>query len=118
VVDHAPPSFDLLVRRNSEDAPLPQFKRNQRKADQYSNGLTLFKSDQCPYVHVMDDGIQQIGRELKIPVNIVQLERTREAQNMPCNYGVMGLYYHGELLTYHPIGKKQILEILESRISS
>jgi hypothetical protein len=28
---------------------------------------------------------------------------------------VMGLFYNGELLTYHPVGKKQLLELLESK---
>ncbi len=116
VVDHFPPSFDLLVRRNSADAPLPRFKRPRRIADRYARGLVFIKSAQCPYVYVMDEGVRQIGKELDIPVNIIELKSAREAQNSPCVYGVMGLFYNGELLTYHPTGKKQILELLESKM--
>ncbi len=112
-VDHFPPSFDLLVKRNSADAPLPRFKRPRRKADRYTRGLVFLKSAQCPYVHVMDEGIRQIGKELDIPVNIIELKSAREAQDSPCVYGVMGLFYNGELVTYHPAGKQKILERLE-----
>jgi ribosomal protein S18 acetylase RimI-like enzyme len=113
VADHALPSFDLLVKRNSADAPLPRFKKNWHKASRYTDGLTFIKSAQCPYAYVMDEGIKQIGRELDIPVNIMESKTTREAQNMPCAYGVMGLYYNGELLTYHPTNRKKIVELLK-----
>jgi len=116
VVDHAPPSFDLLVKRNSADAPLPRFKKNFRKSEKYPNGLTFIKSAQCPYVFVMDEGIRQIGQELNIPVNIVETKKMREARNLPCAYGTMGLFYNGELLTYHPTNKKKIIEMLEARM--
>jgi len=116
VIDHAPPSFELLVKRNSADAPQPRFKKNRRKANQYPEGLTFIKSAQCPYVFVMDEGIRQIGMELNIPVNIVESKKTRKAQNLSCAYGVMGLYYNGELLTYHPTSKKKIVELLEARM--
>ncbi len=116
MADHAPPSFDLLVKRNSADAPLPRFKKNWRKGNKYPNGLTLIKSAQCPYAYVMDEGIRQIGRELNLPVHIVESTTTREAQNLPCAYGVMGLYYDGELLTYHPTNKEKIIEMLEARM--
>ena len=115
VADHAPPAFDLLVKRNSKDTPLPHFKKNWHKAEKNADGLTFIKSAQCPYMYVMDDGIKQIGQELNIPVNIVELKKTREAQNLPCVYGVMGLYYNGELLTYHPANKKQIIALLEAK---
>ncbi|HEU0295118.1 MAG TPA: GNAT family N-acetyltransferase [Anaerolineales bacterium] len=118
VVDHAPPSFDLLVRRNSANAPLPRFKKNWYRAKKYPNGLTFLKSAQCPYMYVMDEGIRQIGRDLNIPINIVQLKTAREAQNLPCAYGVMALYYNGELLTYHPTNRKQIVELLEAKMVS
>ncbi|MBI3739162.1 MAG: YoaP domain-containing protein [Chloroflexi bacterium] len=116
VVDHAPPSFDLLVKRNYADAPLPRFKQNWHKTNKYSNGLTFVKSAQCPYMYVMDEGIKQIGKELHIPVSIVQLETAHAAQKSPCVYGVMGLFYNGELLTYHPTGRKQILELLKEKM--
>jgi N-acetylglutamate synthase-like GNAT family acetyltransferase len=114
VVDHALPSFDLLVKRNFADAPLPRFKKNWHKANQYSKGLTFIKSAQCPYAYVMDDGIRKIGEELNIPVNIMESKKTSEAQKLPCAYGVMGLYYNGELLTYHPTNRKKILELLKA----
>ena len=96
---------------------MPHFNRNWQKEYKYSHGLTFLKSDQCPYMYVMDDSILQIGEELNIPVNIVRLETAQEAQNSPCVYGVMGLFYNGELLTYHPLGKEKILELLEHKIT-
>jgi GNAT superfamily N-acetyltransferase len=116
LVDHAPPSFDLLVKRFSADAPLPRFNQAWRNTEKIGQGLAFVKSDQCPYMYVMDEGIRQVGRELNIPVNIIHLDTAQEAQDSPCVYGVMGLFYNGELLTYHPVSKKQLLELLELKI--
>ena len=115
-MDHAPPSFDLLVRRNSAEAPLPNFKKNPHKTNRYPNRLTFVKSAQCPYAYVMDEEIQKIGGELGVPVRIVKTTKTREAQSLPCAYGTMGLFYDGELLTYHPTNKKKIIEMVEARM--
>jgi GNAT superfamily N-acetyltransferase len=116
LVDQAPPSFDLLVKRFSPNAPMPRFNQNWRGDYKFSRSLTFIKSDQCPYMYVMDDGLLQIGDELNIPVNIVRLETAQEAQSSPCVYGVMGLFYNGELLTYHPMGKEKILELLKPKL--
>jgi len=116
VADHAPPSFDLLVKRNSADAPLPRFKKNWKKANPYPDGLTLVRSAQCPYIYVMDAGTRELGNELEIPVNVIDVKSAREAQRMPCVYGTMGLFHQGELMTYHPEGRQKILELLESRM--
>jgi len=31
-------------------------------------------------------------------------------------YGVMNVFYNGELLTYHPIGGKKLRELLKDRL--
>lgn len=116
-VDQAPPSFDLLVKRFSPDAPIPRFNQTWQTDHKFSRGLIFTKSDQCPYAYVMDESILQIGEELDIPVNIVHLDTAQQAQNSPCVYGVMGLFFNGELLTYHPMSKEKILALLEPKLT-
>ena len=49
VVDTAPPDFELLVKKFNRNAPTPKFKGDwEKKLNQYSKGLTIFRADQCP----------------------------------------------------------------------
>jgi len=114
LADQAPPSFDLLVRRFDPDAPLPRFKRVEAKPPP---GLTLYHSDQCPYMQNLPAIVQGVGERLNLPVNIIHLDSPQAAQNSPCAYGVLGIFHDGELLTYRPAGTKKLLELLEAKLA-
>jgi hypothetical protein len=53
----------------------------------------------------------RVGGQLKIPVNIIQLDNARAAQASPCPYGTLGYFYNGELLTHRPTGAEKLLEL-------
>ena len=55
------------------------------------------------------------AEELGIPFRRIDLETCQEAQDSPCVYGVFGIFLNGQLLSYHPIGKKRLLELLQAR---
>ncbi len=113
VADELPP-FELLVKRFKPEAPLPRFKRMVQTP---LPGLTLYHSDQCPYMQNLPAIVQQVGGQLGVPVNLIQVESARQAQNSPCPYGVLGIYYDGELIEYRPAGTKKLLEILEPKLA-
>jgi hypothetical protein len=107
VVDKAPPTFDLLVKR-FDDAPYPAFPKDwEARAARYPSGLTLFRSDQCPYI---EDGAQaalEVAEELGIPAQVIQLETAQQVRNLsPSPYGVFNIVYCGRLLSYTYLGKK------------
>ncbi|MBN1219913.1 MAG: GNAT family N-acetyltransferase [Anaerolineae bacterium] len=112
-VDQAPPSFGLLVKR-FDDAPLPAFPTNwTERASRYGDGLTIIRSDQCPYI---DDAVKIIGDGVgkrNIPFRVVELKSAQEAQELsPSAYGLFGVVYNGQLLSYHYLGQKDLLKLL------
>jgi ribosomal protein S18 acetylase RimI-like enzyme len=113
VIDRAPPGFELLVRRFGA-GPLPAFPQDwAERAERYGAGLTIIRSDQCPY---LDDAVRtalETAAEAGTPVQVVELTSGQEVQaRSPSAYGVFGLVHDGELLSFHPIGKKEILKRL------
>jgi N-acetylglutamate synthase-like GNAT family acetyltransferase len=51
LVDKAPPDFELLVKKIKENVHSPKFRGDWReRLNQYSKGLTIIRSDQCPYL--------------------------------------------------------------------
>lgn len=108
VVDHAPPCFELLVKRFG-DAPLPAFPTDwPERLASYGPGLTIVRSGQCPYI---EDGVQgtvQLAREYGVEARIVELASGRELQERaPSPYGTFDVVHDGELLSHHVLGRKR-----------
>jgi ribosomal protein S18 acetylase RimI-like enzyme len=112
-VDAAPPAFELFVKRWDPIAPLPKLMRGWRDAATLPNGLTMFASDQCPYIFFTERTVQAVADQLNVPVAIVRVETARQAQQSPCPYGVMGIFYDGRLLSYRPIGAEELIKSIQ-----
>ncbi|MFC4598904.1 GNAT family N-acetyltransferase [Cohnella hongkongensis] len=112
VVDEAPPAFELLVKKFRE-GPSPQFPGDwAERAGKYPNGITVLRSDQCPYVDQAVQVIVETARELDVQVKVIELRDCQDARNAPSAFGVFTVMYNGELLTYHPVTKRELLKLL------
>ncbi|MQY78458.1 MAG: GNAT family N-acetyltransferase [Bacteroidetes bacterium] len=110
-VDQAPPSFNLMVKKFG-DYPSPSFTKNwDKNIKKHGNGLTVFRSDQCPYI---DDAVAMVAdtaEELGIDYRFVDLKSSRDVQNLsPSAYGVFGILYNGSLLSYYYLLKKELVK--------
>jgi hypothetical protein len=116
-VDQAPPSFDLLVKRFG-DAPLPAFPTNwEERLRRYGPGLTIVRSDQCPYIESVTQIIQDAAAKFGLEARVVELGSHREVQEAtPSAYGVFNMVYDGELVTYHWIGEKELRQFFGRRL--
>lgn len=65
--DEAPPSFELVVNP-FDDGPVPRFPDDwAERAAKYGDGITLLRSDQCPYIDSAVQTIVDTAAELDIP---------------------------------------------------
>lgn len=112
IVDEAPPHFQLVVKQVTE-SQTPKFPTDwETRAEQYGEGITILKSDQCPYIENSVDVIVETANELGIQATVIELNSSQEAQNAPSAYGVFSVIYNGKLLTYHPVTKRDFLKLL------
>lgn len=119
IVDQAPPSFDLLVRRFGENKA-PKFPHDwERRMKQFGPGLTIVYADQCPY---MPDAVRKAVEHFKdrgIESQVIQLETREDVQaKSPTPFGVFGVVYNGELVSYHYLGDKQLKRFDEDILKS
>lgn len=113
-VDRAPPSFELMVKPFGKGV-LPSFTDHwDKKAMQHGRGLTIIRSDQCPY---LDDATQialETAKELGFRGRVVELKDCMQVRaKSPSAYGVFSLVYNGKLLSYHYLTKKELIKKLE-----
>ena len=115
-VDHAPPGYELLAKDFGQ-APPPLFPTDwDRRAASFGEGLTVVRTDQCPY---LDDAVNttlDVGRERGLKVQAVELTNAREVrQRAPSPYGVFSIVLDGEVLSHYYQPKKKLIELLDAR---
>ncbi len=115
LVDEAPATFELLVKRFKKKAPLPKFKGDwDKKITSYGKGLTIIRSDQCPYIAKFVREIVETAREkYGLDPQMVELTNCKEAQNAPSPYATSGMIYNGRLVADHPISNRRFINIME-----
>jgi hypothetical protein len=118
VVDSAAPDFDLLVKKFNDDAPNPKFKGTwQENLRQYSEGLTIVWSGQCPYpAKYVEELAETAEKEFNIVPQVVELKTCEEAQNSPCPFGVFCVVYDGKVVAGTPISKRRLSNILKKEL--
>ena len=111
-VDSMPPHFELYAKQFSEKAPLPRFNPIPKsRLDRYASGVTIFKSDQCPYADGYANVVTEIAKQGGIPCRIEHIENCKEAQNSIDPYGTFSVLLNGKALTYKHV-KKELLDLI------
>lgn len=101
-LDQAPPSFQLLAFRFAPDAPLPALPQDwDARAAAFGPGLTVVRTDQCPYNENASNGILQFAASKGLPARLVTLHTAAQVREQaPCAYGAFGVVYNGRLFSY------------------
>jgi len=98
-----------------DTAPPPTLLNHwERKAEQFARGLTVFRSDQCPYI---DDAVKTVlatADKRNIESRVVELKTSEDVKSLaPSPYGVFSIVYNGKLLSPHYLLEKELLQRLE-----
>jgi len=112
-VDKAPPAFELMVKKFVDDAPPLSFTGNWKtKMSRYGKGLTVFRSDQCPYIENYVKGAKEKAKELGIKYQVVELSSCQDVRDLaPSAYGVFGIVYKGRILSYSNLVKNELSDL-------
>jgi GNAT superfamily N-acetyltransferase len=118
VVDTAPPDFELLVKKFKKSAPSPRFKGDwEKKLAKYGKGITIIRSDQCPYnAKFIREIVETTQKKYRIKPKVIELKSSKEAQNCPSPFGVSTLILDGRLVADHPISNRRFMNIMEKEL--
>ncbi len=100
-VDTAPPSFTLLVKAFGDAEP-PRFSGGwTEKAARCGSGLTIVRTDQCPYIEDAAALMHRCAADHGIESREVTLTSAKEVrQEAPSAYGVFNAVLDGRLFSY------------------
>lgn len=114
VVEEISP-FTLLVKKFDKNVVSPSFVRNfEDKAKIYNEGLTVIRTNQCPYNEDAVDIYRKFADKYKLPFNIVELKSSKDIrEKSPTPYGTFAVVYNGNLVTYSYLKETQIEKIFK-----
>jgi len=120
IIEKAIPDFELLALKFDESAEDPKFTiEEDRLSKEYSEGLTILRSVQCPYTLKNVNAIVETARrDYGLEPRVVDIANSREAQRSPCAFGTFCIIHDGEIISYHPISNKRFQNIMERRIKN
>ena len=115
--DEAPPSFELLVRKNRQGAPDPRFRDVVRSGTiEDKDGVVIMYSHQCPF-HEDFVGIMLVtARDLGLPAKKIKIDNLESAQQVPYPTGLAGNYLNGKFLSYEITTAKRFEEMLRQHL--
>lgn len=112
-VDRAEPDFELLVLKFRPEFEDPKFK--EMSLEEYSKGLTILRSPQCPYSVKNVDAIIQTAKNMNLDVRLIELDDAESAQRSPCAFGTFCIVNDGVILSHHPISNARFQNIIKSK---
>jgi hypothetical protein len=117
-VDSIPPDLELLAKRFSDNASPPRFNViSKEELEDCGTGITVFKSDQCPYWDSAVKKLEEVAKQLDVPIRIKEIENCKQAQHNAHPYGTSCVLLDGNVVTYRPIGAKGLLNYLSRKES-
>jgi hypothetical protein len=98
--------FGLHVLKLKRSAKNPRFYRiPEKKKRSYGKGLTVFASDQCPYIHNTVQGLKQLAQKTKLSIRIKHLSSYKDIKEHCVHpYGVFCVLLNGSIVSYYPGG--------------
>ena len=114
LVDKAEPDFELLVFKFKKESIDPKFKIDTLDLKQYSKGLTIIRSPQCPYSEKNVNAIIDSAKKMKLDINLIDLKDFSSAQHVPCAFGTFCIIYNGEIISHHPISNTRFENIMKT----
>ena len=118
VIGSAPPDFELLMLKFNKTAPLPKFKENwKERLTKYSHGLTIIRSNQCPYTVKNVKEISELAvNTFGMKPEIINLNNCSEAQDSPCPFGTFCVIFQSKVIAHHPISGTRFTNIMKQEL--
>jgi GNAT superfamily N-acetyltransferase len=116
-LEHAPPRFDLLVKKFKKSAPNPKFPIDWDKRLGKFKDLTIAYTNQCPWAAKGLKDIRVAAKELGIQVNFIEFERAKDVQDRaPSPYGIFQVVKDGRIYADNCISGTRFKNIVQKEM--
>jgi GNAT superfamily N-acetyltransferase len=93
--------FSLLVKKINLEADNPAFKNSVTHGEcDDKNGIVIYYSNRCPFAEYhVKISMAETAENRKLPLKIIKLETTEQAQSSPTPATIFSLFLNGKFIT-------------------
>lgn len=100
-IEQAPYGFELLAHKFGK-SPDPYFPKDWEERLNRISGLTILRTQQCPFLDIATDNVVEAAKKLGIRPEIIDMKSRDQLLRMsPTPYGVYGVIYRNQLISFH-----------------
>ncbi|MGG2092712.1 GNAT family N-acetyltransferase [Bacillus sp. S13(2024)] len=115
-LDHAPYGFELLVNKFGH-SPDPYFPKDWDERLKLFKDLTILRTQQCPFVDVSTNNVVRAANKLGINAEIIDIKNREELLRLsPTPYGIYGVIYKNNLVSFHRLTVHSAIKRLKELI--
>jgi hypothetical protein len=120
LADKTSPDFELYVLKFNSKIESPKFIDNSNLLlKEYTKGLTIITSDQCPYTtKAVNEITDTVINEYDIIPIIKELKSSDDAQKSPCAFSTFCIIYNGKVVAEHPISNTRFKNIMNKQLKT
>ncbi len=104
--------YELLALSFNEEKP--KFIETVKTKKIKEKNLTIYYSNQCPYIPNCIEQIKDYCLKAKIKLNLIEINTLEKAKQMPCIFNNWAVFYNGEFKTVHLLNEGYLKKMLES----
>ena len=97
VADATQSGYEVLAL--SFNGAYPRFCDNAKRERIATDELTVYYTDQCPYIYRACETVKTYCAERGIPVRLIKIETLRQAKELPCPFNNFAIFYKGRFET-------------------
>lgn len=87
----------------SFDGTAPRFSESAKRQAIEARGLTVYFTDQCPYIDQRIEKLRAYCAENAIPSQFVRVASLAQAKALPCAFNNWAAFYNGEFITVNQL---------------
>ena len=91
----------------------PKFRETARKMEIESKDLTIFYSNQCPFVVNCVKELEEYSRENSVRINFEKVDSLKKAKDIPCVFNNWANFKDGKFLSNTLLNKKMVEKLLK-----
>ncbi|MBS4786402.1 MAG: GNAT family N-acetyltransferase [Clostridiales bacterium] len=109
-VDTTPDGYELLAV--SFDGTWPRFPAAVKAGRIPEQELTVYYSQQCPYIHTAVETVQKYCQENSVPLTLRPVETLEQAKALPCVFNNWAVFFRGRFETVNLLDAAYLKRIL------
>lgn len=111
VVDETSGGYQVLAL--SFDGSYPKFSKQAKNEQIEEEELTIFYTQQCPYIPVALKKVENYCKENQIPFSFILVDSLEKAKNLPCPFNNFAVFYKGHFETVNLLDIPYLERILK-----